>query len=205
MSCMTQVVAVKRVHPNAKLPVYATAGAAAADVCTISDSTVVINPGCSVAFDTGLQFEVPVGYELKVHSRSGHGFKSGIRLANCTGILDSDYRGNLMVKLHNDSDTAFVVQPGERICQVQVSKATQHHFVEVDSLNETARGVGGFGSTGRVEVGQYDPSLIVPSSGSHSHSHSIPGPSGVYDVGTPTHNLSTTEIGAHTHGAERYK
>ncbi len=71
MSCMTQVVAVKRVHPNAKLPVYATAGAAAADVCTVSDTTVVINPGSSVVVDTGLQFEVPIGYELKVHSRSG--------------------------------------------------------------------------------------------------------------------------------------
>ncbi|UIU47126.1 dUTP diphosphatase [Escherichia phage SKA49] len=199
MSCMTQVVAVKRVHPNAKLPVYATAGAAAADVCTISDSTVVINPGCSAVFDTGLQFEIPVGYELKVHSRSGHGFKSGIRLANCTGILDSDYRGNLMVKLHNDSDTAFVVQPGERICQVQVSKATQHHFVEVDSLNETARGVGGFGSTGRVEVGQYDPSLIVPSNGSHSHSMSVVG------EGTTAFVSGTTSIGTHTRGAERYK
>ena len=177
MSCMTQVVAVKRVHPNAKLPVYATAGAAAADVCTVSDTTVVINPGSSVVIDTGLQFEVPIGYELKVYSRSGHGFKSGIRLANCTGILDSDYRGNLMVKLHNDSDTAFVIQPGERVCQVQVSKATQHHFVEVGLLNSTVRGEGGFGSTGRVELGGVKVSL--------------PG---------------TVEItGSHTHGAERYK
>lgn len=201
MSCITQVVAVKRVHPNAKLPVYATAGAAAADVCTISDSTVVINPGCSAVFDTGLQFEIPVGYELKVHSRSGHGFKSGIRLANCTGILDSDYRGNLMVKLHNDSDTAFVVQPGERICQVQVSKATQHHFVEVDRLNATGRGEGGFGSTGRVELGAYDPSLVVQSNGSHNHSISIVGDGGV-KVSLP----GTVEItGSHTHGAERYK
>lgn len=197
MSCMTQVVAVKRVHPNAKLPVYATAGAAAADVCTISDSTVVINPGCSVAFDTGLQFEVPVGYELKVHSRSGHGFKSGIRLANCTGILDSDYRGNLIVKLHNDSDTAFVVQPGERICQVQVSKATQHHFVEVDRLNATGRGEGGFGSTGRVELGPHERPHIPD--GSHSHNMSVVG------EGTTAFVSGTTSIGAHTHGAERYK
>lgn len=197
MSCMTQVVAVKRVHPNAKLPVYATVGAAAADVCTISDSTVVINPGCSAVFDTGLQFEIPVGYELKVHSRSGHGFKSGIRLANCTGILDSDYRGNLMVKLHNDSDTAFVVQPGERICQVQVSKATQHHFVEVDRLNATGRGEGGFGSTGRVELGPHERPHIPD--GSHSHSMSVVG------EGTTAFVSGTTSIGAHTHGAELYK
>lgn len=198
MSCMTQVVAVKRVHPNAKLPVYATVGAAAADVCTISDSTVVINPGCSAVFDTGLQFEIPIGYELKVHSRSGHGFKSGIRLANCTGILDSDYRGNLMVKLHNDSDTAFMVQPGERICQVQVSKATQHHFVEVDRLNATGRGEGGFGSTGRVELGQHERPHIPD--GSHSHSISVAG-----DGGVKVSVTGTVEIGAHTHGAERYK
>lgn len=197
MSCITQVVKVKRVHPNAKLPVYATAGAAAADVCTVSDSTVVINPGCSAAFDTGLQFEVPVGYELKVHSRSGHGFKSGIRLANCTGILDSDYRGNLMVKLHNDSDTAFVVQPGERICQVQVSKATQHHFVEVDLLNATGRGEGGFGSTGRVEFGQHERPHIPD--GFRSHSISVDG------SGVKVSVSGTVEIGTHTHGAERHK
>lgn len=152
MSCskLLQQVKVKRVHPNAKLPVYATAGAAAADVCTVSDKCVVINPGCSVVLNTGLQFEVPDGFQLTVHSRSGHGFKHGIRLSNCTGILDSDYRGELMVKLHNDSDTAFMVEPFERICQVQIAQALQHQFVEEEGLSVTVRGDGGFGSSGRV-------------------------------------------------------
>ena len=151
MSCNNvKQVKVKRIHPNAKLPVYGSAGAAAADVHCTSNKRVVVNPGCSAVFCTGLSFEVPAGYELKVYSRSGHGFKSGIRLSNCTGILDSDYRGELMVKLHNDSDTAYLVEPLERVCQVQISRAPQHVFVDADTLSDTARGSGGFGSTGRV-------------------------------------------------------
>ena len=150
MSCGIQHVKVKRLSEVAKLPVYGSTGAAAADVHCTSDKRVVINPGCSAVFATGLSFEIPEGYELKVHSRSGHGFKSGIRLSNCTGILDSDYRGELMVKLHNDSDTAYVVEPFERVCQVQVSRAPQHVFVDALSLSDTARGSDGFGSTGSV-------------------------------------------------------
>lgn len=155
MSCNKVLnVKVKRVHPAAKLPVYGSAGAAAADVHTISNVSVAINPGCAVVFDTGLQFEVPEGHELKAYSRSGHGFKSGIRLSNCTGILDSDYRGNLMVKLHNDSDTVYMVEPFERVCQIQIRKAPQHRFVEADDLSDSVRGAAGFGSTGRVAVVQ---------------------------------------------------
>lgn len=150
MSCNAiQAVKVKKVHVDAQLPFYATAGAAAADVCTISDKSVVINPGQAAIFDTGLQFEVPAGYQLKAYSRSGHGFKSGIRLSNCTGVLDADYRGNLMVKLHNDSDTPYMVQPFERVCQIQIQKAPQHQFVEVIELSSTVRGENGFGSTGK--------------------------------------------------------
>ena len=154
MSCNNvKQVKVKRVHISAKLPIYASAGAAAADVHCVSDTSVAINPDCSAVFDTGLQFEVPEGYELKVFSRSGHGFKSGIRLSNCTGILDSDYRGNLIVKLHNDSDTVYLVALFERVCQVQVSRVVQHVFADADVLSDTARGANGFGSTGTVAVG----------------------------------------------------
>ena len=143
-------VPVKKTSPLAKLPVYGSSGAAAADVCGINETRIITNPGCSVAIDNGLQFQVPPGYELKVYSRSGHGFKSGIRLANCTGILDSDYRGNLMVKLHNDSDTVCIVEPFERVCQVQVRPAPRYAFVEVEELDSTIRGEAGFGSTGKV-------------------------------------------------------
>lgn len=157
MSCITPATAVKKVHPNAHLPIYATSGAAAADVTCVAwkdveghwqTTPVMVNPGSSVILDTGLQFAVPSGHELKCYSRSGHGFKSGIRLSNCTGILDSDYRGNLMVKLHNDSDTAFRIEMGERVLQVQVKKAPQNTFYEVLELDSTERGEGGFGSTG---------------------------------------------------------
>ena len=160
----------KKVHPNASTPVYATNGAAAADVTCVQwkdvdgdwkTSSVVVNPGKSVILDTGLQFGVPAGFELKCYSRSGHGFKSGIRLANCTGILDSDYRGNLMVKLHNDSDTAFLITMGERVLQVQVKSAPQVPFMEVSELSVTERGEGGFGSTGAG-------TLELPV-GSHTH------------------------------------
>lgn len=161
MSCKSQPTAVKKVHPNATLPVYATSGAAAADVTCVAwkdtegnwqTGPVMVNPGKSVVLDTGLQFAVPSQHELKCYSRSGHGFKSGIRLSNCTGILDSDYRGNLMVKLHNDSDTAFRIEMGERVLQVQVKKAPQNTFYEVLELSETERGEGGFGSTGTKQI-----------------------------------------------------
>ena len=143
-------VPVKKTSPLAKLPVYGSSGAAAADVCGINETRIHINPGCSVVIDTGLQFQVPPGYELKAYSRSGHGFKSGIRLSNCTGILDSDYRGNLMVKLHNDSDTVYILEPFERVCQIQIRQAPRYAFVEVEELDSTERGANGFGSTGKV-------------------------------------------------------
>lgn len=150
MSCnQIPAVAVRKVHPLAQLPFYATEGAAAADVCGVNEEAITIYPGQSVFIDTGLQFEVPRGYELKAYSRSGHGFKSGIRLANCTGILDSDYRGNLGVKLHNDSGVPYVLGPRERIVQIQVKKIPQSNFFWVDELTDTVRGEAGYGSTGK--------------------------------------------------------
>jgi len=142
------VVGVRKVHPLAQLPFYASSGAAASDVCGVNEEAVVIYPGQAVVFDTGLQFEVPEGYQLKAYSRSGHGFKSGIRLSNCTGILDSDYRGNLAVRLHNDSGVPYTVGPRERIAQIQIQRAPQIQYTWVDELSDTERGDKGFGSTG---------------------------------------------------------
>lgn len=139
-----------RTSPLAKAPVYASAGAAAADVHAINEKQVIINPGKSAFFATGLKFEIPQGTVLKAYSRSGHGFKNGIRLVNSVGVLDHDYRGELGVKLHNDSDTAYVVEPFERICQIMLEQAPQIPFVEVTQLSETVRGENGFGSTGRA-------------------------------------------------------
>lgn len=208
MSCQIITCPVKRLVPAAQLPVYGSVGAAAADIHTVSGVSTVINPGCSVVFPTGLAFKVPDGYEIKVHSRSGHGFKSGIRLSNCTGILDSDYTGELMVKLHNDSDTAYRVEPFERICQIQICKAPQHQFHEVSELPTTARGVNGFGSTGTTVVNQHHHVMTGPADGFHgnvavsgAHSHSI----GIIPTTDGSHAITNVEVGAHDHGANRYK
>ncbi len=138
---------VKTLSTLAHLPTYATAGAACFDIATIDDN-VDISPGSSAILRTGLAFEVPVGHAMKVYSRSGHGFKNGVRLSNSTGIIDSDYRGELMVKLHNDGNCVFNINRGDRIAQAEIVSVLQVDFDTVGELGATARGTGGFGSTG---------------------------------------------------------
>jgi dUTP pyrophosphatase len=140
-------VKIKKLHPNAVIPQYATTGAACFDLVSVNE--VMITPGREhVALKTGLAFEIPEGYVMMVYSRSGHGFKNGIRLANGTGVIDSDYRGEVMVKMHNDGSTALLVNAGERIAQAMIIPALQVELEVVDELSDTARGSGGFGSTG---------------------------------------------------------
>lgn len=137
---------VQKLHPAASLPTYATPGAACFDLRTIEHGRVPARG--SAKFRTGLAFEVPAGHVLKVYSRSGHGFKNGLRLSNATGIVDSDYRGELMVSITNDSATAFEFEPGDRIAQAMVLRLPELVLTEVNELGDTARGAGGFGSTG---------------------------------------------------------
>lgn len=138
---------IKKLHPAAVVPQYATAGAACFDLVCVND--VTITPGREhIALKTGLAFEIPEGYVMKVYSRSGHGFKNGIRLANGTGIIDSDYRGEVMVKMHNDSTSAVHIAAGERVAQAMIEPVQQVAFEIVEELSDTARGSGGFGSTG---------------------------------------------------------
>jgi len=140
-------VKIKKLHPNAVIPQYATTGAACFDLVSVNE--VMIIPGREhVALKTGLAFEIPEGYVMMVYSRSGHGFKNGIRLANGTGVIDSDYRGEVMVKMHNDGSTALLVTAGERIAQAMIIPALQVELQVVDELSNTDRGSGGFGSTG---------------------------------------------------------
>jgi len=140
-------VKIKKLHPNAVIPQYATTGAACFDLVSVNE--VMIIPGREhVALKTGLAFEIPQGYVMMVYSRSGHGFKNGIRLANGTGVIDSDYRGEVMVKMHNDGSTALLVTAGERIAQAMIIPALQVELQVVDELSDTDRGSGGFGSTG---------------------------------------------------------
>lgn len=141
---------VKKLTLDAIIPTYATDGSGCFDIYSTTAGDVFED----LTFDTGLSFEIPQGFVMLVFSRSGHGFKSGIRLANCVGVIDSDYRGELKVKLTNDSSNKtsrlnwLTVNKGDRIAQALVIPYPQVQFIEVDELTSTERGVGGFGSTG---------------------------------------------------------
>lgn len=137
---------VKKLHEDAQLPEYATEGAACFDIRSVQDGVVPVNG--SLAFSTGLSFEIPEGHVMLIYSRSGHGFKNDVSLSNAVGIIDSDYRGLLAIKLSNNGTKDFIVEKGDRIAQGMIIKYDRISFVEVDELSETERGEGGFGSTG---------------------------------------------------------
>lgn len=128
------------------LPAYATQGAAGMDV--VSAENVTLRPGARNAVGTGFAVAIPAGYEIQVRPRSGLALKHGITVPNTPGTIDSDYRGELKVIMINHSDDNFPIQRGDRIAQLVVSPVTQGQWEEVEDLDETARGAGGFGSTG---------------------------------------------------------
>ena len=133
---------------GAVVPVYKTEGAAGADVCACIDTSLVIKSSQVALIPTGLFFEIPEGYEIQVRPRSGLALKNGITVLNTPGTIDSDYRGELQVILINHSGEDFTVNPKDRIAQIIVAPVTQGVFTKVESISETARGKGGFGSTG---------------------------------------------------------
>lgn len=145
-------VKVKRLTETAKPPVYATAGAACFDLHADAPPgfppVMTLPAGSSIDIPTGLAFEIPAGFCMRIYSRSGHGFKNGVRLANCVGVIDSDYRGEVRVKLTNDGRRDVAIAYGDRIAQAEIVPVHLAEFIEVDELSETARGEGGFGSTG---------------------------------------------------------
>lgn len=129
------------------LPHYATTGAAGMDVLAAEDVTLA--PGMRHAVATGLSMAIPEGYEIQVRPRSGLAFKHGITVPNTPGTINSDYRGELKVLLINHGAEDFVIARGERVAQLVLAPVTQAQWQEVDTLDDTARGIGGFGSTGR--------------------------------------------------------
>lgn len=137
---------IKKLHDDAIVPVYASAGAACFDLYALEEGFDY--DGISIVYRTGLAFEIPQGHVMLVYSRSGHGFKNDIRLANCVGVIDSDYRGELMIKLTADGYSSPIFGAGERIAQAMVMPAKQVSFTAVSELGDTERGDGGFGSTG---------------------------------------------------------
>lgn len=130
------------------LPAYATAGAAGMDVVSAEDVTIA--PGARHAVATGLALAIPAGYEVQVRPRSGLALKHGITVPNTPGTIDSDYRGELKVILINHGQQAFEIRHGDRVAQLVLAPVTQGSWLEVSELDETARGEGGFGSTGGV-------------------------------------------------------
>jgi len=131
-------------------PFYASAGAAAMDLHACVDEAVTIPAGGRTVIPTGIAIALPsADYVALVFARSGLGIKHGIAPANCVGVIDSDYRGEIMVGLHNASDTDYTIRPADRIAQLMITPVVQAAVTMVDELDDTARGAGGFGSTGK--------------------------------------------------------
>ena len=130
------------------LPAYATAGAAGMDVVSAEDVTLA--PGARHAVATGLAMAIPQGYEIQVRPRSGLALKHGVTVPNTPGTIDSDYRGELKVIMINLGAEPFAIRRGDRVAQLVLAPVTQASWLEVGELDETARGEGGFGSTGGV-------------------------------------------------------
>jgi dUTP pyrophosphatase len=141
-------VQVKRLNNGAELPLpgYASEGAAGMDICAAESLTLRVGKRHAVA--TGFAFAIPHGYEVQVRPRSGLALKHGITCLNTPGTIDSDYRGEVKVILANLGDEDFAIARGDRIAQLVVAPVTQGVMIEVDALDDTARGAGGFGSTG---------------------------------------------------------
>ena len=142
-------VQLKQLTDTAILPIRGSDSAAGYDLSADISSDIIINPHETVLIGTGLSVAIPEGYFGGVYARSGLSLKEGLRPANCTGVIDSDYRGEIKVSLHNDSNEERIVKPAQKIAQLVISPYLQVTFDIVDELDDTVRGDGGFGSTGR--------------------------------------------------------
>lgn len=142
------IVKIKKLNENAKMPTYGSPYSAGADLYACIDSEITIAPGETVLIKTGLAMELSCGYVALIYARSGLATKRGLAPANKVGVVDSDYRGEIMVALHNHSTVPQTVTKDERIAQMVITPYITAEFTEADTLNETIRGEGGFGSTG---------------------------------------------------------
>ncbi len=139
---------IKKLDDRAVIPTYGSEFSAGADLYAVLDEPVTLQPGETKLIHTGLAMEIPVGYAGLIYARSGLASKKGLAPANKVGVVDADYRGEVMVALHNHSTVAATIENGERIAQLVIAPFLQADFNTVDELNETVRGAGGFGSTG---------------------------------------------------------
>lgn len=140
---------VKKLHPKAILPTYGSADAVGADLYACLEETVTIQPGEIFWVPTGIVLEVPKGCAGLVYARSSMGAKRGLAPANKVGVIDPDYRGEIRVVLLNHSKQPQILEPGERVAQFVITPVLTPEYEEVEELTDTARGAGGFGSTGK--------------------------------------------------------
>ena len=143
-------VKILKLHQNARIPTYGSADAAGADLYACIDEAVTIQPSQTVLIPTGLSMEIEQGFAGFIYARSGLATKRGLAPANKVGVIDSDYRGQVMVSLHNHTEQPQTVEPGERVAQMVFAPVYQAQFCETDALQDTERGTGGFGSTGTI-------------------------------------------------------
>ena len=146
---MIKNINVKKLNDLAKLPTRGSSDAAGYDLYTATSYNIEIQPHTTVKIGTGLSFELPQGTFAAIFPRSGIATKRGLRPANCIGVVDSDYRGEVIVALHNDTDEVQSVEPQERIAQMILLPFVEMSFNEVDELSDTARGESGFGGSGK--------------------------------------------------------
>lgn len=143
-------VKIKRMNPKAVIPTYGSSFSAGADLYACLEDAVMIAPGETVMIPTGLTLEIPENHAGFVCARSGLASKKGLAPANKVGVIDSDYRGELIVALFNHGSEAQTVSPGERVAQLVITPILSCDFIESDTLSDTFRGSGGFGSTGNT-------------------------------------------------------
>ena len=141
-------VKIKKLNENAILPTYGSPFAAGADLYACEGKEITIEAGKTVLVHTGIALEIPEGYAGFIYARSGIATKRGLAPANKVGVVDSDYRGEIMVALHNHSDADQTIADGERIAQMVIAPYLAVNFILADELDDTVRGAGGFGSTG---------------------------------------------------------
>lgn len=142
-------VRIKKLSEGAILPTYGSPYAAGADLYASIDGTLTIAPGQTVLVHTGIALEIPLGYAGLIYARSGLATKRGLAPANKVGVIDCDYRGEIMVALHNHSDKEQTILDGERVAQLVITPYYTAEFELTEELSDTVRGEGGFGSTGR--------------------------------------------------------
>jgi dUTP pyrophosphatase len=144
------VLKIKKLNENASIPQIATSGSAGMDLKACVENDIVIEPGSRALIPTGIAIALPDNsYVAYIYARSGLAVKQGVTLANCVGVIDSDYRGEIKVGLINQSDVPYTVTNGERIAQLVIAPVIVPEISEIDELDETERSDGGFGSTGR--------------------------------------------------------